>query len=355
MSFQFANLSIEKLIIHQIFQRDENREIIEPKYNTELTTLDTTGLDELQDRIIKALGNDSHSIEMEVSNFGEGSTFQTVAKLINCDDENYIVSTKKLALKLAQSQTTRRIPGGVVVIFKGKIGDSLNNYVGIIKAEKHGGFTLTETDMRLILEYLSNLLLTPQQKLYKVAMFIELDRPETQRNRRPDEFKVYVFDHNMNKSETKEAALYFYETFLGCSISPTNKKLTRDFYMNTREFIDNLEIDDEEKIDLNYALYTYLKVSQNNTIQISEFADQFFEGDHRDNYINYMETKGFPSIAISKDMSYIKNKLRRRKIKFTTDVTISAPSEKFKDLVKILDCEDSKTVVQIEGRVGVQD
>lgn len=355
MDFQFANLSIEKLIIHQIFQRDESRELVEPKYNTELTILDDQGLDELQDRIIKAIGNDSHCVEMEISNFDRDSTFQNVAKLIYADDEHFIDYSKPLALKLAQSQTSRKIPGGVVVIFKGRIGRDLNNYIGIIKAEKHGGFTITELDMRLILQYLSNLLLTPQQKLYKIAMFIELDELEEQRNRRPDEFKVYVFDHNMNRSETKEAAIYFYDTFLGCSLSPTNKKLTRDFYIYTRDFINNLDINDEEKVDLNYALYAYLKVSQSNTIQISEFAEQFLEGDNRDNYISYMEQKEFPSISIPKDMTYIKNKLKKRRIKFTTDVTISAPSENFKDLVKILECNESSAVVEIMGRVGVQE
>ncbi len=355
MSFNFANLSIEKIIIHQIFKRDEKREVVEPRYNNEFTDLDASGLDELQNRIIKALGSDSYSIEMEISDFSQTSTFQSVAKLIRCSDDEFIETSKHLALKLAQSQTTRRIPGGVVVVFKGKVGENPKNYIGIIKAEKHGGFQLTELDAKLLLEYLSNLLLTPQQKLYKISMFIEIDEPDQSINRRPDEFKAYVFDHNMNKSETKDAALYFYETFLGCAISPTNKKLTKDFYLETRNFINSLNIDDETKVDLNYALYSYLKVSQSANIQVSEFAEQYLDGDHKDEYINFMQSKEFPTNAIPKDMTYLKNKLKRRKINFTSDVTITAPSENFKELVKIVESEEMTTVVKIRGRIGAQD
>lgn len=354
MSFQFANLTINKIIVHQIFERDENRSIVKPKYNNEHTELDEKGLNELQDRIVKALGSDSHCIEMEISDFKEDSTFQACASLLTHDDEMAIGISKDIVYKLAQAQYSRKFPGGIVVVFKGTVGENNRNYVGIIKAEKHGGFSFIETDAKIFLQYLSNLLLTPQQKLYKIAMFIEVDKEKAIRARRPDEFRVFIFDHNMNSSETKDAAQYFYEGFLGCSISPTNKKLTSDFYQYTKDFINKLDVLDGKKVDLNFALYSYLKVSNSNNVHIAEFADQYLEGDQKDEYLNYMETKDFPTTAVPKDLTYIKNRLRRRRIKFTSDVVIIAPSENFKELVKIVDSVDAKTVIEIKGHVGEQ-
>jgi len=357
MNFQFANLNIEKIIVHQIFVRNEAREIVEPKYNDEFSVLDTQGLDELQKRITKAIGNDSHCIEMEVSNFNENSTFQCTAKLISSKDEEFIKISKELTYKLAQAQASRIIPGGIVVIFKGTIGEKSDNCIGIIKAEKHGGFSVTETLTKLLFEFLSNLLLTPQQKLYKIAMFIERNEPSSiDVSRRPDEFKVYVFDHNMNKSETKEAALYFYETFLGCSIHHSNRKLTKDFYTNTRTYINSLDVEDEKKVDLVNALHTYLKVDQSNTIQTSDFANKYFDNeDIKDEYISFMEEQKVPTHAIPKDLTFIKRKLRRRKINFSTKVSIIAPSDKFNDLVKVIKVENDKTTIEIDGHIEKQD
>lgn len=357
VNYQFTNLDMEKIIVHQIFQRNENRELIEPRYNNEFSKLEEQGLNELQQRIIKAIGNDSYCIEMEIADFTDNSVFQSIAKCLRSSNEEFIRISKDLARKLATVQTSRKIPGGIVVVFRGTIGESSNKYIGIIKAEKHGGFSLTETDTQLLLQYLSNLLLTPQQKLYKIAMFIEKDEPgSVNAARRPDEFKVYVFDHNMNRSETKEAALYFYRDFLGCSIHHSNKKLTKDFYTYTKEYINCIEANDEVKVDLINALHTYLKIDQGNTIQINEFANRFFDNkDTIDEYINYMEDKNVPNHAISKDLTLIKHKLRRRKIKFTSKVTITAPSNEFDNLVKVINSENNKTIVEIEGHIAQQD
>lgn len=52
MDQQFYNLTINKLILHQIFPLDDDRNVIEPKYNSELTTLSSDGLREFQLRIL---------------------------------------------------------------------------------------------------------------------------------------------------------------------------------------------------------------------------------------------------------------------------------------------------------------
>ncbi len=354
MAFQFSNLRIDRIIVHQVFQRDENRAIVPPKFSTELTVLDQFGISTFQERIVNALGNASHSIEMTISESDANSTFNICSQLLDASHNDFKNNSKSLPLKLAQAQTSRKIPGGILVIFDGQIGPNNKRFIGIIKAEIHSGFSIEEQNNRLLLKYLSELLLTPQQKLYKIAIFVEELRT-TSIPKDPENYIVFVYDHNMTRSETQQAAQYFYESFLGCSFSPSNKKLTSDFYTFTKEHINSLEINEEEKLDLNTSLYTYLKTSQNTFIEVSEFANQYFNLNERDSYLEFMYSKGIPERAILKDISYIKYKLRRRNIKFTSNVRISAPSDQFNELVQIEQTNDNRTLVSIKGIISRDD
>lgn len=355
MGSQLVNLRIDRIIAHQVFKRTETRDIVPPKCSNELTQLDPSGLNTLQERIIGALGDDSHCIEMTIVNDGPDSVYQICSHLLESSEDTFKSLSNALVNKLARSQTSRRIPGGIVVIFTGLVGNEDHKYAGIIKAELHGGFSINEDDNTLLLQYLSDLLLTPQQKLYKIAMVIEINRTNNPELRTPDDFKVLVYDHNMTRTETRQAAQYFYESFLGCTFSPSNKKLTSDFYYNTKEFISSIEQDDETKLDLNTSLYTYLKVSQSNVIKLSEFADQYLQPEFRDNYQNFMTARGLPAHAVTKDLTYLRHKLRRRSLRFTSKVKISAPSDHFDELVNIRGRENSKTIVAIEGQVERED
>lgn len=351
MTFTFSNLRINRIIVHQVFQRNDNRELISPKFSIDFTNLDQGGLATLQDRIINALGNESHSIEMHINDSSPNTVFDICSRLIDSSNDDFKELSKFVPNKLAQAQTSRKIPGGIVVIFDGLIGPNNKHYLGIIKAEIHSGFNIIENGNLLLLNFLSELLLTPQQKLYKIAMFIEENRTD-HLPKIPDNFLVFVYDHNMTRSETQQAAQYFYDSFLGCSFSPSDKKLTSDFYHFTKDYIENIDTNEETKLDLNTSLYSYLKVSQSNIINVVEFAEQYLEQEQRDNFANFMYDKGFPERAVNKDITYIKYKLRRRNLKFTSDVKISAPSDEFEDLVNIAGSDNGRTLVSIKGSLA---
>lgn len=350
----FANLRIQRIIIHEIFKRSEDGNIVVPKYNSSLTQLDTIGVQTLQNRIVNALGDNSHSIEMDIANSAEGSTFQLGALLLRGGNNDFVETSKKIACELSKAQNTRNIPGGIVLIFSGVTG--LNSYAtwGIIKAEVHEGFIKQNDSDAILLRYITDLLLTPQQRLYKLGMFIEIGNstPDSA-ERLPSDFKNYVYDHNMTRNETQHAAFYFYRDFLGCNYSPTDKKLTSDFYYETKNFIKSSDFSEEERGELNTALFTYMKVSQEQVIHVEGFADEFLPSEERkQEYINYMESKSFPTHAVGKDLTYIKTKLKQRKITFTTNVKIIAPADEFNQLVQIRpDTDNEQTVVTIKGLV----
>ncbi|MFC2038948.1 nucleoid-associated protein, partial [Chloroflexota bacterium] len=168
MTIQLTNLRIRRIIAHQVFKRTITGEMVNPKFSTEQTILDQPGTTALQTRITEALGNDSHSIEMFIEQSDDGSTYDYCNKLIESNAEEFVAVSQSLAEKLAHSQTSQNIPGGIVVIFDGLIGQQDNRLIGIIKAEIHEGFSLQTSTDKLLLTFISDLLLTPSQRLYKI-------------------------------------------------------------------------------------------------------------------------------------------------------------------------------------------
>jgi hypothetical protein len=350
----FANLRIQRIVIHEIFKRKEDGSIGPPRYNQTLTKLDALGLQTLQNRIVNALGDNSHSIEMDVVNTGNDSAFQLGASILSADESQFIDVSKTMAYKLAEAQSSRTMPGGIVLIFSGITG--LNNHAcwGIIKAEIQEGFVKENVSEALLLRYITDLLLTPQQRLYKLGIFIEIGNSDAVGTARSaTDFKNFVYDHNITRNETQHAAYYFYRDFLGCSYSPTNKKLTLDFYNETKNFIKSCDLPSEDKQELGTALFTYMKVSQEQIVHVEEFADQYFPGvEVRQQYIDHMTGKAFPTHAVGKDLTYLKNRLRQRKVTFTSNVKIIAPADQFGELVQIQpDRANDRTTVIIKGQI----
>ncbi len=356
MPFEFSNMRLHRIIVHQIFKRDENGNVQEPHYSRELTELDQSGLNALQERIVDAIGDDSHSLEMHINDSETNSTFDICSSLIDMNTDDFINSSVRIPQKLANAQNSRRIPGGIVLIITGLIGAENNRFIGIIKAEIHSGFTVNERQSSINLNYLSQLLLTPQQKFYKIGIFVEKnnDLPEGE-ERVPEDFKVFVYDHNMLRNETRQAARYFYEAFLGCTISSTDRAMTRSFYTYTKEYINNLNVTDEDKIDLNTSLYTYLKVSQENLVETNTFADLYIDDEYKDEYLSFMEEKEVPSRGFAKDLHYIVSKLRRRRIKFSSRVQIIAPSDDFSQLIQVVNSNNDETTLTIKGHIDKED
>jgi len=354
-----VNFQVQRVIAHQVFARDPDRRVISPRCSTGLTRLEPSGRLALQERLVSALGDNSHAVEMSVSKAETGSTFQKAARCIEGSDAVFTASSRDLAVALADAQSSRTIPGGVVLITSGISGRDGRRFVAVVKAETDDGFVSKTVGEEVSFEFLPSLFMTAQQKLYKIGFFLETKRmlATGDRMRDPADFLVLVYDHNMTAKETQGAALYFYEAFLGCCATPSSAALTRDFYFKSKKFIDTTSlIPDADKLDAHGALYTYLKVDQRHTLSASEFASRYLSGKVRDAYRTHMREEEFPTTAVNKDLSYLARVLRRRRHTFTSEVSISGPAERFAELVKIMPDDGSDhTLVRIAGRLSHTD
>ena len=334
----FENLTIGRIIIHEIFVRGADKALVQPTYGTQLLTLPQDARDALQLRITNALGKSSHGVEMSIGEIGNESAWHKAKGIIDSQgrDHEFINLSQSFAGKLAASQTNRNVPGGIVVVVDGTCGNPARSFMCLIKAEPHGGFTKRQTGDQLTLEYIKELILTPQAKLYKIGAFLRHDPGAATVQDPMAGWRAFLFDDLITQGNKLTAAQYFYETFLGLKFPSNSAFQTKQFHYLTKEFIRNANVDPEKKIDLLNALTTYMKADQAATIQVEDFSQSYLgDAQLQDSYTAYMQRENFPTTAIHKDLSEVQSQLRMRKVTFGHEIKFSAPADQFENYVRI--------------------
>ena len=265
----FENLSIGRLIIHEVFARGADRALVQPTYGNQLLVLPQDARDALQARITNALGKSSHGVEMTIRESGADSTWHRAKEIVEAqgNDAQFVNISQNIASKLAVAQANRTIPGGIVVVIEGTCGNPAKSFMCVIKAEPHGGFTKRQAGGHLTLEYIKELILTPQAKLYKIGAFLRQDPAAATPQEPTTGWRAFLFDDLITQGNKLAAAQYFYESFLGLEFPSNSAFQTKQFHALTKDFIRNANVDSEKKIDLLNALTTYLKTDQAATIQ----------------------------------------------------------------------------------------
>lgn len=353
-------MTIDRIIIHQVYQRDQDGNKIEPLQSHEYTRFDNSAMEEFKSRIRDALGEGSKAVQMQVMDQGKGDLPKIVDNIISEDDASFAVSSYDIAKKLTDAQQRKSIPGGILVVFTGKQGHLQKRFLGVIKAEIHSGYEKQEDPetQEISLKFVQEVLLTPGTRLYKTAAFFEKDHSGDSSQDLNDKLAVMISDYQINQTDGKAAAQYFYSDFLGCGYPETSARTTKKFYEAASNFIDHLDVSSEKKSDLYNALTTYLKVDTSSTITPSEFASNYFDIDTQDSFNAYMEEVGLPSTSFTKDNAHIESKLKFRKVNFSKNVRITAPSDVFKNYVKIESIEgdpDESGSPQIWTKVIIKD
>jgi hypothetical protein len=227
----FQNLSIGRLIIHEVFARGADKALVQPTYGTQPLVLPQDARDALQSRITNALGQSSHGVEMTIRDFGVDSTWHKAKEIIESqgNDPVFINLSQNIAIKLAVAQSNRTIPAGIVVLIEGTCSNPARSFMCVIKAEPHGGFTKRQNNGQLTLEYLKDLILTPQAKLYKIGAFLRQDPAAATAQNPTAGWRAFLFDDNITVGNKLSAAHYFLDNFLGLEFPSNSAFQTRQF------------------------------------------------------------------------------------------------------------------------------
>jgi hypothetical protein len=353
MSIDLADLKIDKFVIHTIPKRTADRTVCQPIYAKKVINLPPVAAASVQVRITEALGKSSHSIEVAFDQYGADSFLQIGATLMHCAEARFLTESRLLAGKLAKAQVNRDLAASKLLVATGRAGGGAKRFLLVIKAEMQDGFAENANND---LDHLTELFLTPSQKLFKMGIISEelAAKPEDGLYNL-DNYAARLFDHLLTATETRPAAHYFYSQFMGVEPVVSDKRLTRDFYEKTRSFVNSCRLGQDEKIDLLEALRVDLK-SKNALIHVKAFAEQHMEKDERDEYIAFMRAEGFPRTAVTKDTEFVKSRLsRKQRIRFQHGVELSAPADKLHELVNIDKQVAGKTVITIHGGIEFQE
>lgn len=351
MSSNIDQMIIQKVVIHQVLKRENPETITPPLYNNTCSVLDSKSLDALQKRFTQALGNNSHSMKMEIHNTEDGSAYKYITGfwLSSENDIMFVQLSKDLTKLLAASQTNGRIPGGVVVVAKGIVTEYKKDFIAIIKAEKHDGFNITEERGINLLKYFNNLVLSPQQKLQKIGYFV--NNAVKGRNIDPKDVDAFVFDSNTSETAMSAHAAYFYDKFLGLGFRTDAEFITNKFYTCTRDFINTCtSLSSETKLNLQSDLRDYLYAGNINVINPNDFIRRTItDGKTIDTYLQFVEVQNIPLRDTKKYLSLASKSLKDRRISFDHKIKLYAPSEAFKESVKIEE-NGEDTIITIKGK-----
>jgi len=327
----FENLRIGRVAVHEVFQRAEDRAIRPPALAEHLETLSPEALGAFRLRMTEALAGQTQSIQMRIARHDAASYLTLVETLIGAADNDFLAQSGLIANRLAEAQMARRIPGGMLVVFDGTAGAPPVPFIGVIKAETQAGLRRAQDGARVIIEFLQNIFLTPATRLYKIGIIFQDNAAVP----RPSGRRAYVFDSNISASNREAAAAYFYEGFLGCALPSDGPYETARFFDLTKEFVRKSDLDPERKRDLIDSLYVFVRDEQDATFTADQFGDRYFPPDMRDPYTDFMRHRKFTPSAVVRDTSQMGKRLHRRRLKFGSDIELSASPEALANKVQL--------------------
>lgn len=347
-----AHLAISRVSVHHIPSHGPNKAVAVPTGGQSLVVLTSAAKDMVVLRLTKVLGKNSNGIQVGITDDTPLSFFQIAAGMMSATDADFLSASANIAKLLAKAQNNVSLAPCKLIVIEGLVTAQSYPFVAVIKAELQEALTEKLTGSKATLDHLKDIFMTESQRLYKVGFLQRnvINPTITAGQRSVNQHSVYLFDHLMTGTETRSAAFYFYSDFLGCDIASSAKSLTRDFFDQTQSFLNTAGLPTDVRIDLQEALRSELR-SNKQTLSVADFAATNLDAVKSAAYKNYMDKKGFPSHAVTKDIEYVKSRLKRRqKVVFSSGVMITTPADKL-SLIEVTDNSDGSSTVKIQGTV----
>ncbi|MEQ1748092.1 MAG: nucleoid-associated protein [Prosthecobacter sp.] len=323
------NLKLEQVVVHEVITAADLHNKKKPTYGNSTIEMNTEGRQLICDRLVDSIGSASHCEEMLVSDAGAGSPFQSIAGLLDQNPKEFVSTTASLATRLSEVQTAGSIKEGLGVFLQGTgehEGEKLR-WIAIIKADPDRGLMKVVKGSKITLQYVANLIMGAQQRLLKVAMFVEQIPPQKGSPLRDgSDFSIKLYDHLLSNNGRGASAMYFYLAFLGLKPADNSAKQCRLFFEQTREFTDALSTDDAEKVTYRGHLTSYMR-SEKAQISVKDFAETYLHKDFRRAYTKKMREAKFPDHAVRRDIRLIKSKLKRQSLRFTSKIMLVGPDD----------------------------
>ncbi len=346
-------INIHRIALHTILVKTSEEEHAEVDLDDALLDLTDDVREVLKKRLIDAAGKQSKAFTLEIARSEPGTFYDHCLPIINQNDDDFLNTSRQLAILLASKQTRTRIPGGYFLLLDcSDRAKGLGQYI-VIKAEPDQGVTHSRTGKKSKADLLTKILFSSAQRLYKIGMLFQRLKPVGDGVTPNDLYECMLFDSQF--SADKRPAEYFYKDFLSLSVDKNARLQTYRFNELVESFIHNQIVDQEAREDAMDALRVELK-NQESLIQPAEFGKRHFEDDDLKDLFTVEVTNALPP-SIEKDTRLLTQRIQKRKIDFSNGALLTAPDENFDDKVHILrtgdeiDLTDNRyTYVRVTGQ-----
>lgn len=317
----------KRLIAHEIYPKSKKEDAYAITSNS-LLKFDESDERILTNRLIEALANTTKTFKLEFENQSDDSVYSFLEKYDTLDDSSFIDYSIKFAEDLANAHYRLKIPGGFCIIGDG-VTTKDEEFFFIIKAELQEVFNIKENELHVI----ENVFLSPAKDFYKIGFFIK----------RGITFTPFMYDDLFNLQK-KDLTEYFYGKFLGLSTDKNDKLRSKNFYEDTKSFIENYVNNIKDRLGLLKALDVLYREDASGIISPRDFSNNYFEGKLKTHFEQTIIQQKYPQ-SFTKDTSLLSNKLKLQRISIPLSYSIAlVGTQENMESIDVIDKPDSASM-----------
>lgn len=267
------------------------------------------------------------------------------------DPGTHVSASQAMALHLFELQKKSNSPGLLTVI-RARTGDE--DLIAILKLEREVGVHVLIDDKgpkRVInLEFLRDLTLTRKTRVFKAAVVEHGDPAD------PLTMCGLASDDQRSRTEGRGLARFFLCDFLGCQLSASAEKATKDFWNAAQTFINEDVASPEKQGRYQVAVQAFLEEPEED-LRPETFIQRAVDTNDQPKLRQRVRDEGLePATTVPKDTGLIANKIAGFRVTFAHGMAliggredleerVELPSQNGSDPTKILD-----TIKTMAGR-----
>ena len=334
-----ALISITNTIVHDVPKHKKGENTSQVEYSERESDL----TDELKlffkDKVSEAIG--SRGFKVIFNDSTPSPVPQLLRNILNGKSSSFVTSSKEISKHLYDIQMGWN-PPGIVVVIKGHVREK--KVVVVMKLERDEGARLKKhnRDHYIDIESVRDLMLTKKTRLYKVGLLFD-------RNVFKVDFDGFICDNQISVESTFGVAKFFLEQFFGCELYDDTKKLTRNFYEATKEYI--VRIEDPIKRATYYEhLLSYMNRPLR-TIDPNDFMVNHFDQSDRQSYTEHLNRAQVELIPFEKDTELVKGHITKMMIDFENDISIISRNGEIGNKIKLTNEGNGLTKAEVISKI----
>lgn len=327
--------TINRVIAHEIHPKTEKKDAYAVT-SSKLLKFGKNDKDMLVARMTEALINTTKTFQLDFEDKSDGSVYKMLQTYSKVDEKKFIAHSIDLADSLAIAHFRTKIPGGYCLIGDG-ITTKNKKFFFVIKAELQEVFSIQNNELHLI----KDVFLSPAKDFYKIGFFIESG----------SSYIPYMYDDQFSLQK-KDLTEYFYGQFLGLTTDKNDRLRTKNFYEDTKNFIEKNVDNIQDRVGLLSSLKTLYREDTSGLISPREFSDNYFEGDLKSRFEKSVIEDKYPH-SFTRDTSLIDNRLelQRITIPLTYELSLVGNTDTLSS-VEIIDDPTKEAIRNLEPQIN---